>query len=158
MQTLSRNTNVPLGTQIGLYGDYNAPSGWGGVLSAKVTAYVNVEWMERSVGRCLDVGLLASREEAIFIYGFEHDYVGKTFLLLHRYPDAHWDYSEPVIHVYGVPDEFDARGAMDITSLSNYEDWQGKLEWLSAAANMFVLEKEKLSEFALVVLKRTEIV
>jgi hypothetical protein len=158
MQTIAREMNIPIGTQIGLYGDYNAPSAWGEILGVKVASYVKVDWPERIIGRCFDTGLLALREEATVIRGFEHVYIGKTLLLLHRYPDAHWDYSDPVVHVYGVPDEFDAQGAMNITSLANYDDWHGKLEWLSAAANIFVLEDGKMSEFARVVMKRASIV
>jgi|GEM_PF-6681081 len=116
---------------------------WGDetVLTVTISQYVVVKRYDKILANTdhsdSDIAILAMRDSYGVIQGIDGVYVGKTILLLHRYPDGDWDYSDPNVHVFGIPDDLEVK--IDT-------DWHAQAVWLSAAAVLAVMDKDKQSE------------
>lgn len=145
-----RKSLLPIGTKLGFYGDYNAPSAWGEnkVLTATLSDYVVVKRRDLVLKNVrdnnFDSGVLTSREIPAVTPGIDPRsyYVGKRFLLLHRHPDGDWDSTDPNVHIFGISDLLD-----DLSQALIDGTWRDNATWLSAAAIIAIMTDGEKSEF-----------
>ncbi|GAB4514136.1 MAG: hypothetical protein OHK0046_15820 [Anaerolineae bacterium] len=153
---IKRQIYLPLGTTIGLIGDYNAESSWGKdtILNCELTSYTLIERKSLSINLrndfddnpevVWDTAVLAICHTTLNIIGIDRQsYTGANLLIFHRYIDTHWNNSDPNVHVFGIKNV-----RLFTVEPTPYQVWLKNAVWLSAAAIMIAQDDDNQSEMS----------
>jgi hypothetical protein len=152
------------GTHIGLIGDYNGPSEWshGKIVEGSVENYLVVERhhnMEEVHNIIVwDAAAVVTLPAVLHSPGYSsitiataETYVGNRLLLVQRHSDSAWDNQDPNVHVFGIKDK-----CLTTDKPLLRVEWEPKMVWLSAAAIMFVIDSDNLTDMAAALLRSYE--